>query len=333
MLRSIFPGEVVVETKDPDRAASVLRNAAIPYSSELLPGSPSFSTRILVAEGQGAQFSRVVTTGTMRVKSRLPADSYALALDLGSGAGLHRGEEQSVVVNSESAFIQSPLQAVEVLTPPDFDVLFVKLARNSVVNELQKMLDREVRADLVFSQEFRMYSGAGQRLRELLLRLRGFLGPEDKSGNGELIRREVAGELITLLLQAQPHNYTRLLNRCDMADLRRLRVAEEFICANAHLAPSLGDVCAAAGASARTLQDSFQQKRGCSPMQFLRKIRMEKVRAGLMQPEADASVTNEAVRWGFLHFGRFSREYRNHFGELPSKTLQRSRRGPVRFSR
>ena len=325
MIRSIFPGEVVLQTGDPDHAASLLGNAAVPYSSELLPGSPRFSTKILVTEGPGASFSRVVTSGTMRVKSRLPADSYALALDLGNGAGLHRGEEGSVVVNSDFAFLRSPLQLVEVLTPPDFDMLFVRFSRNSVVDELQKMLGREVRAELVFSQEFRMYSAAGLRLRALLGRLRGFLGPEDNNGKGALLRSAVTDELITLLLQTQPHNYTRLLNRSDAADLRRVLVAEEYMVANAHLTPSLGDICVAAGANARTLQDSFRQKRGYSPMQFLRKIRMEKARVGLLRPEGGTSVTSEAMRWGFEHFGRFSREYLNQFGELPSETLRQSR--------
>jgi len=324
LIRSIFQGEIVLQTGDPDHAASLLGSTAVPYSSELLPGSPRFSTKILVTEGPGAWFSRVVTSGTMRVKSRLPADSYALALDLGNGAGLHRGEEQSVVVNADFAFLRSPLQLVEVLTPPDFDMLFVRFSRDSVVDELQKMLGRDVRAELVFSQEFRMYSAAGQRVRELLGRLRGFLGPED-NGKAALLRRGVTDELITLLLQAQPHNYTRLLNRSDAADLRRVLVAEEYMAANAHLTPSLGDICVAAGSNARTLQDSFRQKRGYSPMQFLRKIRMERVRAGLTRPDEGVSVTSEAMRWGFQHFGRFSHEYLTQFGELPSETLRQSR--------
>jgi len=102
--------------------------------------------------------------------------------------------------------------------------------------------------------------------------------------------------------------------------------AEEYISAHAHLTPSLGDICAAAGVHARTLQDSFRRKRGCSPMQFLRKVRMEKVRTRLTQPEQDTNITGEAVRWGFLHFGRFANEYRVLFGELPSETLRRSRK-------
>ena len=318
---------LVLQTKDPDQAASLLANAAIPYVSELLPGSPPFSTQIFVTEGQCIHLSRVVTNGTMRVKSQLPADSFALVLDLRSGAGLHRTSEHRVVVDSDFAFLQSPLQAVEVLTPPDFELLFLRFARDAVIAELQKMLGREVHTDLLFAPAFRLQSAAGQRLRELCGDLRRILyTTDDRSVAGSLPLRKVEDDLITLLLQTQPHNFTRLLNRHNQAGAWQLDAAEQYMRANAHLPLSLGDVCQAAGVNARTLQHSFRQKRACTPMQFLRNIRMESVRAGLTQPAETTSVTGEAARWGFLHFGRFSSEYRATYGELPSETLRHSRK-------
>jgi AraC-like DNA-binding protein len=35
-------------------------------------------------------------------------------------------------------------------------------------------------------------------------------------------------------------------------------------------------------------------------------------------------VSAEALRWGFWHFGEFSRAYKKCFGELPSETLRRA---------
>jgi AraC-like DNA-binding protein len=320
---------LVLQTKDLDRAASLLADSAVPYVCELLPGSPAFSTQIFVTKGQRVHLSRVVTTGKMRVKSHLPADAFALVMDLRTGLGPHRAKNQTVVVNSDFAFLQSPLQAVEVLTPPDFDALFLRLERDAVIDELQKMLDREVHTDLVFSPGIRMQTTAGQRLRDLCGNLRRILyTTDDHCVMNSLPLRKTEDDLITLLLQTQPHNYTRLLKRHHAAGRWQLDAAEQYMRANAHLPLSLGDICQAAGVNARTLQHSFRKKRACTPMEFLRNIRLEEVRTGLCQPTPITSVTAEAARWGFLHFGRFSHEYRTLFGELPSETLRRSRKAP-----
>jgi AraC-like DNA-binding protein len=318
-----------LQTRNPEEAAAELSSSAIPYVFDLLPGSPPFATQIRLSEGYSVRLSWVSTTGAMRVQSCLPGDSFAVVLDLRAGVGLHRAEDESFVVDHELAFVQSPFQSVEVFTPPDFDALFVRITRASIVEELQRLLDREVQTPLVFSAALRMRSAAGKCLPGLcqnLGRALRNLGPHQPIDS--LIVRQLERELVSLLLQAQPNNYTRLLHRQSTASDWQLRAAEEFMRANAHLPLSLGDISVAAGVNARTLQNSFQKRRGCSPMRFLRDLRMEEVRAGLLDPDEGTTVTSEAAHWGFVHFGRFSREYQARFGELPSETLRRSRNAP-----
>jgi AraC family ethanolamine operon transcriptional activator len=49
-----------------------------------------------------------------------------------------------------------------------------------------------------------------------------------------------------------------------------------------------------------------------------------KVRAVLLAAEPGSTrVSVEALKWGFWHFGEFSRAYKPCFGELPSDTLRR----------
>jgi len=318
---------LILKTRDPDEAASLLGDSAIPYTYELLPGSPSFKTEIFVAHGQSVCLSRAATSGKMRVRSRLPADCYALVVDLGCGAGLHRMQKHSVAVDSERTFVQSPLQQVEVLTTDEFDILFLRVERQAVVGEVEKMLDRDIRTPLVFAPGFPMYTIAGMRLRELCGSLRRALYSADhRSVGSSLPIRSAENDLLKLLLEAHPHNYTRLVNRSSKGGAWHVRAAEEYIRANAHLPLSLGDICRAAGVNVRTLQHAFQKKRGRCPMQFLREVRLQEVRAALSQPSEDTSVTGVAAHWGFLHFGRFAREYRCRFGELPSETLRRAQR-------
>lgn len=103
--------------------------------------------------------------------------------------------------------------------------------------------------------------------------------------------------------------------------------AEEYLAAKVAEPVSIADVAQAAGTSVRTLSRGFRSKHGVGPMRFLRLRRLEAVHRCLVmtEPEGD-SVTNAALHHGFAHLGRFSAEYRRHFGELPSETLARRAR-------
>jgi|GEM_PF-3193753 AraC-like DNA-binding protein len=80
-----------------------------------------------------------------------------------------------------------------------------------------------------------------------------------------------------------------------------------------------------AGYSERRVRAAFKEITGVSPMQFMRSRALHEVRLDLLSGAAP-SVTDVAFTWGFIELGRFSRMYRNHFGELPSETLKTARR-------
>ena len=82
------------------------------------------------------------------------------------------------------------------------------------------------------------------------------------------------------------------------------------------------ELCQTLRVSRRTLQYSFQQELGVSPLQYLRAIRLNGVRRELKFSFPGARVWEVAARWGFWHQGQFARDYRAMFGELPSQTLR-----------
>jgi AraC family transcriptional regulator, ethanolamine operon transcriptional activator len=81
----------------------------------------------------------------------------------------------------------------------------------------------------------------------------------------------------------------------------------------------VGDLCEAAGVSERTLRNAFQSVYGMSPIRFLQLRRLHQVRRALRR-DAAVSVTEVALRHGFVNLGRFAAEYRQLFGESPSLT-------------
>lgn len=81
-------------------------------------------------------------------------------------------------------------------------------------------------------------------------------------------------------------------------------------------------LCERLGVSRRTLQYSFNEVTGLSPLDFVRAVRMNGVRQAL-RTDAAESVGAAAARFGFHHLPRFAAQYRAFFGELPSATLGR----------
>jgi transcriptional regulator GlxA family with amidase domain len=84
------------------------------------------------------------------------------------------------------------------------------------------------------------------------------------------------------------------------------------------------DLCRVAAVSERTLEYAFKEITGLTPVTYLTRLRLHRVRQALLAAAAGSTtVSTEAANWGFWHFGEFSRAYRECFGELPSETLRR----------
>jgi AraC-like DNA-binding protein len=102
---------------------------------------------------------------------------------------------------------------------------------------------------------------------------------------------------------------------------RLLRQLEDFIDGNLSSEIRIGDLCAQIGTSQRTLQYLFDDYYGMCPRRYLTVRRLNAVREELLKPgTGHECVAAVAGRFGFRHAGRFSRNYRELFGELPSRT-------------
>jgi AraC-like DNA-binding protein len=99
---------------------------------------------------------------------------------------------------------------------------------------------------------------------------------------------------------------------------------EHWIRANLEMPLTVETLAEFAGVSTRAVQSAFRQYRGCSPSQFLCRVRLEEVRRQLESPQPGASVTQIAMNHGFFHLGRFSKVYREQFGEKPNDTLRKA---------
>jgi len=105
---------------------------------------------------------------------------------------------------------------------------------------------------------------------------------------------------------------------------RIVRIAEDHVLSRVGERVQLSDLCRAADVSERTLESAFKEVVGLSPVAYLIRLRLHRVRAALLAAGPGSTrVSAEALKWGFWHFGEFSRAYKQCFGEAPSDTLRR----------
>lgn len=101
-----------------------------------------------------------------------------------------------------------------------------------------------------------------------------------------------------------------------------LRRATEFIDEYVQLDISINDIADAVGMSPRSVQTLFRREYGYTPLEYIRRVRLERAHLDLIASDSTTSTVGQIARhWGFKHFGRFSIQYREAYGQSPSTTL------------
>lgn len=138
---------------------------------------------------------------------------------------------------------------------------------------------------------------------------------------GETLRQLAAGVLAVFPNSAHDHDRHHGRDAGEPATVRR---AMAFMEAHAHEDVDLAQVAEAARMGPRGLQAAFRRHRDQSPLDYLRRLRMERAHHDLQvgDPTRGDTVGRIAARWGFANAGRFAVDYRLAYGRSPRDTLR-----------
>ncbi|WP_392396474.1 helix-turn-helix transcriptional regulator [Paraburkholderia caledonica] len=132
--------------------------------------------------------------------------------------------------------------------------------------------------------------------------------------------------LVSMVLERGRHNFRETIDGVRDDSLpSRLRRAVDFMQAHAHEPISLAQIAAEAALSIRGLQSAFSRWKSISPMSYLKSVRLERLRSDLCDPSIQATCAQIIYKWGFSDVRRFSKAYRQTFGETPSETYAKAR--------
>jgi AraC-like DNA-binding protein len=311
-----------------DQALAVMQRH-FPQKYEVLGRKKQCRVRLQYVKLSAMTLSYSTFSAAMEIRSSPTKPFYSIYFRRYGSAEYTVGQ-RSFITSPLRGSLLPGLQAVRVVTGPNWHTFATRISPEVITLELSRLLDREILRPIEFNPAVEYGRGAGRYVRQLLGRL--YEGCRSGSSVGSLGVRQMERSLISLILEGLDHNYAKLVNgpKREIAPWQ-LRRVEDFILQSADEPHTLGELAVVGGVSARSLQNMFLRRRGCSPMEFLRRVRLDRVHDELCYPANETTVTSAALRWGFMHLSRFAAEYRAKFGENPSQTLRRSYPGMIYF--
>ncbi|WP_157357604.1 helix-turn-helix transcriptional regulator [Amycolatopsis nigrescens] len=258
----------------------------------------------------------------VRVSAAPGRDSYFVNLGVAGEITASRGDRQAVLSRTRAG-VFNPGDAQD-LRPhqPGTRFLGLRIDAGLVQRELAALTGRPTGSAVRFDLPLNLAEPQGNAIRLLIDSLIEQLDSNDPLFQREELRRHQLRCIVTSLLLAQPHTHTAALRDVDETPHpRALRAVVAFIEDNLSEPISLGQLAEAAGCSARTVSSAFRDKLGTSPMNYVRNLRLDRIRHDILH--TDDTIGDIAYRWGITHLGRFANSYRARFGELPSTTAAR----------
>jgi AraC-like DNA-binding protein len=232
------------------------------------------------------------------------------------------GRMEKTTVGSAAVF--TPGMPVDLNWSTDCREICMKVSETQMRRQLEAMIGRPVHQRITFSRNMNLTTRASRHWFGLVRILARAAGRRD----GVLAHRLAVDDLQHLLVQGllllQPHNYAEALRKdaCS-ADTAVVKHAVDLMHAYPETFWDTAGLANATGVSARALQKAFQRSGHPPPMSYLRRLRLNKVRAELSNSDPRTmTVTMVAGRSGFVQLGRFAQQYRRLFGESPSETLR-----------
>lgn len=290
-----------------------------------------------VAMTLNATSDRVFTVGYLTYASSatlvMPPteDTYHVNLTVAGSTRADRTDgERARTAARASGIVLQPDQSNTVRWSPDAEQLILKIPRRSLETHLSEQLNRPVHDIVDFDYGIDLTTPAGRTLLASVEFLARELDRPGGLADMPIAREQLEAFVMTQLLHTGRHRYTDALTApADPVRAGRLGPVLEYMEQHADSPITPQELAGVGHMSIRTLHAAFQQELGESPMNHLRRIRLDRVRAELLRCDpATVRVTDVALRWGFFHQSRFAQQYRERFGELPRETLRRHR-GPA----
>lgn len=219
-----------------------------------------------------------------------------------NGLSVRRGLMLAAESDAEASFVVDPgWESITVLVAPD--VLRSHFSARRMGHEVRRPQGIEtLQADPGRCRELFKW---GKRLTATAARQPGVfdIGRNERAA----AQVELFETLLPVLRAAEQIEPTRV-DRTSQTRSDIVSTAERYALSRVDEPLSVTDLCLVTGVSERTLEYAFRDVLGLTPIAYLIRLRLHLVRRSLLAATSGSTtVSAQALRWGFWHFGEFSR--------------------------
>ncbi|MGH3567231.1 MAG: AraC family transcriptional regulator [Pseudonocardia sp.] len=321
MAASVAPHRLNFATTDPEEAHDWMRTVYVEHTVRLSGNRERFQYR---HKGWiGSAFSIAGQRYNMGCTMNSEPLGYLLIATLLGGRVWIAGGREELVPTRGDWFLIDPHTPMNVRWE-NVQIGLVRVDLTAVERVAAEATGHDSRSTVSFALSRAISDGRVRHWQGLVQYLtHGYL-PNEAGCSSPLIHAQTVRLLAATLLETFPNTTMSTdLSRPGTTDPSAVRRAIAFIEERAGEPITLTDIATAARVGPRQLQFAFRRHLETTPMAFLRRERLERAHRSLQaaDPANGATVADVATRWGFAHHGRFSADYRRHYGHSPSRTL------------
>lgn len=313
---------VLFQSSDLDEARERVAAVFCPHQLDTIGRGAQIRARHNHLRGEHLSLNYIEYGAKTRIAPGEIGGFYLLQIPLQGGAAITNGTDHYYSSPNAAAVLNPHLPTTMIWEEGTRQVL-VQINRKSMQDHLSAQISARALRPLTFTGALDLTTKHGAALRRLVMHLVAEADAGLSPIGNSLMAKQVESAIMAGLLEAHCHDYQRDLGRSRLqASPMQLRKAEAYIDAHLDCTPAVEDIAKAAGLSPRALQMLFRRHHGTTPLAFCRDIRLARAHDDLRQDAA--SVTDVALKWGFLHFGRFAETYRLRYGQTPRDTMRKT---------
>ncbi|WP_417527728.1 AraC family transcriptional regulator [Marinomonas shanghaiensis] len=251
----------------------------------------------------------------IQVNTAFRSDAYFLQIVL-TGRSIEHNHNAERTLKAGDSVIVMPNQQVESHDSADCKKLMVRIPTDFLHQTAREFGYLASPSGIIFDSAVNQLPMAGP-----LFNLLNDMLQQDKSVLGERPLLYYCKLLNSAILNVFDNN-VRLGSVAKASCHRYIARIRHYVLDNITRDITVDELASLCQISRKSLYNVFERETGLTPSTYVRRLKLDSVHAELKSNERIKNVTQVALKYGFTNLGRFSAQYREQIGELPSQTLR-----------